>query len=85
MHARLQLLYLAGMRGAVCPGDGRDVVDAALPHPGCGWRASVLTGLAEEIGSGVDEPTLGPGPRTVFLQSGAVPRGVTWHVAAKMA
>jgi hypothetical protein len=33
-------------------------VDAALPHPGCSWRASVLTGLAEEIGSGVDEPTL---------------------------
>jgi hypothetical protein len=33
-------------------------VDAALPHPGCGWRASVLAGLAEEIGSGVDESIL---------------------------
>ncbi len=28
-------------------------------HPGCWWRASVPTGLAEAIGSGVDEPTLG--------------------------
>jgi hypothetical protein len=33
-------------------------IDAAVPHPGCGWRASVLTGLAEEIGSGVDESIL---------------------------
>jgi hypothetical protein len=33
-------------------------VDAALPHPGCSWRAWVLTGLAEEIGSGVEEPIL---------------------------
>ena len=60
-------------------------VDAARPHPGCSWRASVLTGLAKDFGSGADEPTLGPGPRTVFLRSGAVPSGVTWHVAAKMA
>ena len=31
-------------------------VDAALPHPGFSWRESALTGLAEQIGSGVDEP-----------------------------
>jgi hypothetical protein len=31
-------------------------VDAALPHPGFSWRESVPTGLAEQIGSGVDEP-----------------------------
>ena len=32
--------------------------------------------LAEEIGSGVEEP-LWPCPRTVFLRSGAVASGVT--------
>jgi hypothetical protein len=31
-------------------------VDAAVPHPGFSWRESVPTGLAEQIGSGVDEP-----------------------------
>jgi hypothetical protein len=31
-------------------------VDAALPHPGFSWRESVPTGLAEQMGSGVDEP-----------------------------
>jgi hypothetical protein len=41
-------------------------VDVALPHPGCCWRASVLTGLAEEIGSGVDEPTLARPENRVF-------------------
>jgi hypothetical protein len=31
-------------------------VDAAVPHPGFSWRESVPTGLAEQIGSGVDDP-----------------------------
>jgi hypothetical protein len=33
-------------------------VDAALPHPRLQLAGVVPTGLAEEIGSGVDEPTL---------------------------
>ena len=70
--------------GAVA-GDGRDV-----RHGGaCASRLqlaglSVLTGLAEEIGSELTNPPW-PGPRTVFLRSGAVASGVTWHVVAKMA
>jgi hypothetical protein len=46
-------------------------VDAARPHPGWTRRASVLTGLAEEIGSGVDEPALGPALEPCF--SGQAP------------
>jgi hypothetical protein len=48
-------------------------VDAALPHPGCSWRASVLTGLAEEIGSGVDEPTLAPALEPCFSGQASCP------------
>jgi hypothetical protein len=57
MHARLASVHLAGCR-AKSPVTVAMFVNAALPHPGCGWRASVLTGLAEKIGSGVDEYTL---------------------------
>jgi hypothetical protein len=44
-------------------------VDAALPHPGCSWQESVPTGLglAEQIGSGVDEPTLAAALEPCFL------------------
>ena len=51
-------LCVSRVCGAPFPVTAAMFVDAALPHPGCSWRASVLTGLAEEIGSGVDEPTL---------------------------
>jgi hypothetical protein len=46
-------------------------VDAALPHPGCSWRESVLTDLAEQIGSGAFEPTLARLSNRVF--SGRAP------------
>jgi hypothetical protein len=58
-------------------------VDAALPHPGCSWRESLPTGLAEPIGSGVATLAAAEGP--CFLGSGAVASGVALHVAAKMA
>jgi hypothetical protein len=35
-------------------------VGAALPHPGCGWRVSVLTGSVEEIRSGGFRIHFGP-------------------------
>jgi hypothetical protein len=57
MHARLQPLCISRVCGPPFP-VATMFVDAALPHPGCSWRVLVLTGLAEEIGSGVDEPTL---------------------------
>jgi hypothetical protein len=58
MHARLQPLCISRVCGAPFPVAAAMLVDAARPHPGCSWRASVPTGLAEEIGSGVEEPTL---------------------------
>jgi hypothetical protein len=48
-------------------------VDAARPHPGWTRRASVLTGLAEEIGSGVDEPALGPALEPCFSGQASYP------------
>jgi hypothetical protein len=51
-------LCISRVCGAPFPVTAAMFVDAALPHPGCCSRASVLTVLAEEIGSGVDEPTL---------------------------
>jgi hypothetical protein len=60
-------------------------VDAALPHPGCSWRESVPTGLAEPIGSGIDKPTLAAAVEPCCLGSGAVASGVALHVAVKMA
>ena len=48
-------------------------VDAARPHPGWTRRGSVLTGLAEEIGSGVDEPALGPALEPCFSGQASYP------------
>jgi hypothetical protein len=61
------------------------LVDAALPRPGRCWRASVLTGLAEEIGFGVDQPTRARPLEPCFSGQAAWASGVTWHVAAKKA
>jgi hypothetical protein len=69
------------VNNGVCAGECRSTgvaamfVDAARAHPGCSWRASVLTGLALEIGPDLENP-LRLGPRTVFLRSGAVASGV---------
>src|SRR5512133_4408419 len=60
-------------------------VDAARPHPGGTWRAWVLTGLAEEIGVRSRRTHFRARSLELCLQSGAVPSGITWHVAAKMA
>ena len=85
MHAGLQPLGISRVCGApsvpvTARGVRRRDASASRLRP-AGVGAD---GLAGEIGSGVDESTL-PGPRTVFLRSGAVASGVTWHVAAKMA
>ncbi len=69
--------------GAV-PGDGRDVSTRRFRVPAAADGTSVLTGWPRRSGPELTNP-LWTGPRTVFLRSGAVASGVTWHVAAKMA
>ena len=75
-------LHLAGMRGAV-PGDGRDVRRRGASASRLLMAGVGADGLARRSGPEL-ENHFGC-PRTVFLRSGAVASGVTWHVAAKMA